>query len=69
MRIVFLMVVPDEVVPFEVSTYFRSYTPEQEGSERISLHEAVEKLADLVRLPDEFPLDGRKDEVAVLDCI
>ncbi len=32
-------------------------TPEQELSERVSLHQAVEQPADLILAPHEFPLD------------
>ena len=56
--IVPLVVFPHEIVPTVKVSVLRVDPPEHELPERIALHQAVEEVADLFRLPYELPLDS-----------
>ena len=69
MRFVSLMVIENKIVKLEPVAIFWPDLPVEEGTDRITLHEAVEEPANLARSPDELTLDGRQHELMLVDCI
>jgi hypothetical protein len=68
MRVVSLVIILHEAVKLEFAAACRLDFPEEECAERIALHQAIEQLGDLLRRPDEFPLNGGEDIVALFDA-
>jgi hypothetical protein len=62
-----LVVIEHEIVKFALAARCRFDFPEQESTERITLHQAVEQTPDLLRLPHEFTLDRWQYVVRLLD--
>src|SRR5258708_7040496 len=65
MRCVQLVVVSDELIETELAEGSRLQLPEQERADWIPAHQAVEEHADLLRLPDELPLNSRQQILAL----
>jgi hypothetical protein len=61
MRRIAFVVVLDESIKLEKYALLGFDPPEKEGAKRIALHKAVEQPTDLLRVPNEFPLDCRQD--------
>ena len=69
------MEVSDEVVERECPRALGLDLPQQERADRVAAHETVHQREDLVRVPDEFPLDRGQEVLArvdlrkdILDC-
>ena len=69
MRVIPLMIFATKVEETEILGRSRLNFPEQKRSDRKSLHETVEKLADLLRTPDKFSLDRRQYVVMLENTI
>ena len=69
MRVVFLVIVANEIEELELTAVFGSDSPVEECTEGVTLHEAVEQPAYLSGSPHELPLDGRQHKVVLLDFI
>lgn len=68
-RVVLLVVIPNEVVPLELLAVLRVHLPVEEGSEGIALHKAIVEPAYLIGPPDELALDGGEHEVVPMDIL
>ena len=58
-RIVALMIFPNEVVPAVLAGMLRLYPPEHELPKGVALHQAVKQVTNLLWPPDKFPLNRR----------
>ncbi|MCY1554926.1 hypothetical protein D9M68_915370 [compost metagenome] len=69
MVVVALMVVTDKIIELVLLTLFRCDTPEQESTEGVALHKAVEQPTDLLWPPYELSLNRRQDVLLGRDLI